>query len=129
MVRFLKRHGVNGLLMLPLFAYLLAFTGLPLLTCIVMSFTDDVAHLFPSWANYRLLLQDGQFNLALRNTLWLTALGVSSQLLVGLGVAFVLHKLVFGRGVVRTIVLTPLGVPTIVAGVMFTYLFGSTGYA
>ena len=129
MVRFLKRHGMNGLLMLPLFAYLLAFTGLPLLTCIVMSFTDDVAHLFPSWANYRLLLQDGQFTLALRNTLWLTALGVSSQLLVGLGVAFVLHKLVFGRGVVRTIVLTPLGVPTIVAGVMFTYLFGSTGYA
>jgi trehalose transport system permease protein len=129
MVRFLKRHGMNGLLMLPLFAYLLAFTGLPLLTCIVMSFTDDVAHLFPSWANYRLLLQDGQFTLALRNTLWLTALGVSSQLLVGLGVAFVLHKLVFGRGVVRSIVLTPLGVPTIVAGVMFAYLFGSTGYA
>lgn len=40
----------------------------------------------------------------------------------------VLHKLVLGRGVVRTIILTPLGVPTIVAGVMFTYLFGSTGY-
>lgn len=129
MARFLKRHGMNGLLLLPLFAYLLAFTGLPLLTCIVMGFTDDVADRFPSAVNYRLLFQDSHFTLALRNTLWLTALGVSSQLLVGLGMAFVLHKLVFGRGVVRTIVLTPLGVPTIVAGVMFTYLFGSTGYA
>jgi trehalose transport system permease protein len=50
------------------------------------------------------------------------------QILVGLGVAMVLHKLVLGRGIVRTIILTPLGVPTIVSGVMFTYLFGSTGY-
>lgn len=75
-------------------------------------------------ANYRLLLQDSQLALALRNTLWLTGLGVSLQLLTGLGVAMVLHKLILGRGVVRTIVLTPLGVPTIVAGVMFTYLCG-----
>ena len=50
------------------------------------------------------------------------------QLLVGLGIALVLHQLVLGRGVLRTIVLIPLGVPTIVAGVMFTYLFGGTGY-
>jgi trehalose transport system permease protein len=79
-------------------------------------------------ANYRLLLQDSQLALALRNTLWLTGLGASLQLLTGLGVAMVLHKLILGRGLVRTIVLTPLGVPTIVAGVMFTYLFGSAGY-
>jgi trehalose transport system permease protein len=129
MARLLKRHGLNGLLLLPLFAYLLAFTGVPLLSCIAMSFTDGAAQVFPSGANYRLLFQDGQFGLAWRNTLWLTFLGVSSQLLVGLGVAFILHKLAVGRGIVRAIVLTPLGVPTIVAGVMFTYLFGSTGYA
>jgi trehalose transport system permease protein len=120
MVRYLKLHGLNGLLLLPLFAYLLIFTGLPLVTCIILSFSDGVANLFPSWVNYRLLFQDGQFRLALRNTLWLTVLGVSSQLLVGLGVAVVLHRLVVGRGIVRTIILTPLGVPTIVAGVMFT---------
>jgi hypothetical protein len=30
MVRYLKLHGLNGLLLLPLFAYLLIFTGLPL---------------------------------------------------------------------------------------------------
>ena len=83
---------------------------------------------FPTLANYRVLLRDSQFILALRNTLWLTGVGVSLQLLTGLGVAMVLHKLILGHGLVRTIVLTPLGVPTIVAGVMFTYLFGSAGY-
>lgn len=124
----LKGHALDALMLLPLCFYLLAFTALPVISCIAMSFTDAGSHLFPSWENYRRLFADSQFHLALRNTLWLTGLGVSLQLLVGLGVAMILHKLSLGRGIVRTIVLTPLGVPTIVAGVMFTYVFGSAGY-
>jgi len=128
MPRILKRHALDGLMLLPLFLYLFGFTGLPLLSCVILSFTDAGSQWFPSWANYRLLFRDSQLSLALRNTLWLTGLGVSLQLVVGLGVAGVLHRLVLGRGIVRTIVLTPLGVPTIVGGAMFTYLFGSAGY-
>jgi trehalose transport system permease protein len=128
MPRILKRHALDGLMLLPLFLYLFGFTGLPLLSCVVLSFTDAGSQGFPAWANYRLLFRDSQLSLALRNTLWLTGLGVSLQLVVGLGVAGVLHRLVLGRGLVRTIVLTPLGVPTIVAGAIFTYLFGSAGY-
>ena len=128
MPRVLKRHALDGLMLLPLFLYLFGFTGLPLLSCVVLSFTDAGSQWFPSWANYRLLFRDSQLSLALRNTLWLTGLGVSLQLVVGLGVAGVLHRLVLGRGLVRTVVLTPLGVPTIVAGAIFTYLFGSAGY-
>ncbi len=128
MRRFLKRHAFDGLLLLPLFSYLFVLTGLPLLSCLMLSFTEGEVGLFPTLANYRLVLRDNQFLLALRNTLWLAGLGISLQLLIGLGVALVLHQLVLGRGLVRTIVLTPLGVPTIVAGVMFTYVFGSAGY-
>lgn len=128
MSRFLKRYGLDGLMLSPLCLFLLAFTALPLLSCVMFSFTEAESQLFPSWHNYRVLFQDRQFLLALRNTLWLTVLGVSLQLLVGLAVAMILHNLVLGRGIVRSIVLIPLGVPTIVAGVMFTYLFGSTGY-
>jgi ABC-type sugar transport system permease subunit len=128
MGQFLKRHTLEGLLLLPLVAYLFVLTGLPLLSCLVFSFTEGESGIFPTLANYRLLWQDSQFALAIRNTFWLTGLGVSLQLLTGLGVAMVLHKLVLGRGIVRTIVLTPLGVPTIVTAVMFTYLFGSAGY-
>jgi trehalose transport system permease protein len=128
MGQFLKHHTLDGLLLFPLLIYLCVLTALPLLSCLMLSFTEGDSGLFPTLANYRLLLQDSQFALALRNTLWLTGLGVSLQLLTGLGVAMVLHKLIPGRGLVRTIVLTPLNVPTIVAGVMFTYLFGSAGY-
>jgi trehalose transport system permease protein len=126
--RVLKRHILDGVMLLPLCLYLLAFTALPLLSCIVMSFTEANSQLFPSWENYRLLFSDRQFHLALRNTLWLTGVGVTLQLLVGLAVALVLHNLARGRGAVRTIVLLPLGVPTIVAGVIFSYVFGGAGY-
>jgi trehalose transport system permease protein len=128
MLRILKRYALDGLMLLPLCLFLLTFTALPLLSCVALSFTEAGSQLFPSWDNYRALFRDRQFLLALRNTLWLTGLGVSLQLLVGLGVAMILHNLVLGRGLVRTIVLIPLGVPTIVAGVMFTYMFGSAGY-
>ena len=94
----------------------------------MMGFTDAASRVFPSWENYRSLFADSLFRLALRNTLWLTGLGVTLQLLVGLGVALILHQLARGRGIIRTIVLMPLGVPTIVAGVIFTYVFGSAGY-
>jgi ABC-type sugar transport system permease subunit len=74
MNRFLKRHALDGLLLLPLFAYLFVLTGLPLLSCLVLSFTEGEAGPFPTLANYRLLLRDSQLILALRNTLWLTGL-------------------------------------------------------
>jgi trehalose transport system permease protein len=128
MPRLFKRHALDGLMLLPLCLFLLAFTALPVLSCIVLSFTDAGSQLFPSGDNYRALFRDSQFLLALRNTLWLTGLGVSLQLVVGLGVAMILHKLARGRGIIRTIVLIPLGIPTIVAGVVFTYVFGSAGY-
>jgi trehalose transport system permease protein len=124
----LKRYAPDGLMLLPLCLFLLAFTALPLFSCVVLSFTESGSQVFPSSDNYRALFRDRQFLLALRNTLWLTGFGVSLQLLVGLGVAMILHRLVLGRGLIRTIVLIPLGVPTIVAGVMFTYMFGSAGY-
>jgi trehalose transport system permease protein len=128
MPRLLKRHTLDGLMLLPLCLFLVAFTALPVLSCIVFSLTEAGSQLFPSGENYRALFRDSQFPLALRNTLWLTGLGVSLQLLVGLGVAMILQQLVRGRSIVRTIVLIPLGVPTIVAAVMFTYVFGSAGY-
>jgi trehalose transport system permease protein len=128
MPRVMKRHALDGVMLIPLCLYLVVFTALPVISCVMMGFTDAASRAFPSWENYRLLFADSLFRLALRNTLWLTGLGVTLQLLVGLGVALILHQLARGRGIIRTIVLMPLGVPTIVAGVIFTYVFGSAGY-
>jgi len=124
----LKHHTLTGLMVLPLFLYLLAFAAVPLFSCVVLSLTDGASNAFPSLDNYRVLFRDDQFGQAFQNTLWLTSLGVSLEVLLGLAVALVLQRLVWGRAFVRAVVLTPLGLPTVVAGVMFIYLFSSTGY-
>jgi ABC-type sugar transport system permease subunit len=56
MGQFLKRHALDGLLLLPLLIYLCVLTGLPLLSCLMLSFTEGDSGLFPTLANYRLLL-------------------------------------------------------------------------
>ena len=99
MRRFLKRHAFDGLLLLPLFSYLFVLTGLPLLSCLMLSFTEGEVGLFPTLANYRLVLRDNQFLLALRNTLWLAGLGIGLQLLGGVfGVEYVSGGGVVGGG-------------------------------
>lgn len=128
MPRLMRRSSLQVLMVLPLFLYLFACTGIPLLACVVLSFTDGTSYIFPTWSHYRTLFSLDEFAQALRNTLWLTGLGVSLEILLGLGIASILHLLVRGRAIVRTFVLLPMGIPTIVVGVMFTYLFGSSGY-
>ena len=65
----------------PCSAIYFVLTGLPLLSCLMLSVTEGEVGLFPTLANYRLVLRDNQFLLALRNTLWLAGLGISLQLL------------------------------------------------
>jgi ABC-type sugar transport system permease subunit len=44
----LKRHTLDGLMLLPLCAYLMAFAAVPVLSCVVMSFTEAGSNLFPT---------------------------------------------------------------------------------
>ena len=49
MSRFLKRHALDGLLLFPLFGYLFVLTGLPLLSCLMLSFTEGEAGTLRPW--------------------------------------------------------------------------------
>ena len=47
---------------------------------------------------------------------------------VGLAIALTLHVNFVGRGFVRTVMLVPLGVPTIVSGAVMLLIFARAGY-
>ncbi|RMF87440.1 MAG: sugar ABC transporter permease [Nitrospinota bacterium] len=113
---------------LPLLCYLFAFTLVPLLASLKMSITAPEQGGFPSGQNFRYLLSHGQFDDALFNTIAITLLGLCLQLVVGMILALMMHRTFWGRGLIRTIVLIPMGVPTIVSGVIFTYVFDIGGY-
>jgi trehalose transport system permease protein len=123
-----RRRGLDAALALPLFAYVLLLTLAPLLDTVRLSLTAPFGATFPSLASYRAVFGSDVFRSAVLNTLLVALLSLTLQFVVGLAVALALHARFPLRGLVRTIMLLPLGVPTIVAGALMLLLFARSGY-
>jgi multiple sugar transport system permease protein len=62
-------------------------------------------------------------------TVLITVVSVAIELVLGMAVALVMHRAIFGRGVVRTAVLLPYGIVTVVAAFSWQYAWTpGTGY-
>src|SRR5262249_28868728 len=93
-----------------------------------LSLTAPLGAGFPSLASYRAILASDVFRAAVVNTVVVVAFSVALQLGLGLGVALALHARFPLRAVVRTVLLVPLGVPTVVAGALMLLVFSRAGY-
>ena len=78
---------------------------------------------FSGLSNYQRMIGDGRFWQSLWNTSVFTLFSVVLELLLGLGVALVLNKAFFGRGVVRTVAIIPWALPTAVMGLAWAWIF------
>jgi multiple sugar transport system permease protein len=77
---------------------------------------------------YKEALSDKRIGIALWNTTLFTLVSVSLELVLGLGLALILNKAIFGQGLIRTTSLIPWAIPTAVAALMWGYLYdGSSG--
>ena len=77
---------------------------------------------------YQQALTDPRVGAALRHTLFFTLFSVAFEFVLGLGLALILNKAMFGQGIVRTTSLIPWAIPTAVAAMMWSYLYdGSSG--
>jgi len=123
-----RRHRLEAALVLPLFTYVLALTVGPLVDTVRLSLTAPLQGGFPSLANYRAVFGSPVFRTAVANTIVVALLSIFLQLVVGLALALTLHVRFPLRGLIRTIVLVPLGVPTIVAGAVMLLVFSRSGY-
>jgi len=65
--------------------------------------------------NYGAVLSSPYWWAALRNTVIITIISVVIELVLGMGLAIVMHRTLFTRGLVRTSVLLPYGIVTVVA--------------
>lgn len=83
---------------------------------------------FIGFKGYKQVFSDNRIGIALWNTSFFTVLSVFLELVLGLGLALVLNKTIFGQGMIRTASLIPWAIPTAVAALMWSYLFnGSSG--
>jgi multiple sugar transport system permease protein len=84
---------------------------------------------FIGLANYQTILTDRYWWTALVVTLGITVVSVSIEFVLGLTLALVMHRTLVGRGLVRTAVLVPYGIVTVVASYSWYYAWTpGTGY-
>jgi len=80
---------------------------------------------FVGLSNYTEALTDSRFWAALGHTALFTVGTVTLEVLLGLFLALSLHRAYRGRGLVRTVVLLPWAIPTVVAALLWAFLFDS----
>ena len=80
---------------------------------------------FVGLANYAEILGDGRFWAAMGHTLFFTVTTVALELLLGLFLALAMNQTFRGRGLVRAAVLVPWAIPTVVAALLWRFIFDS----
>lgn len=123
----LRKYKLEIAMVLPFAAYILYFMLIPVVQSIWYSFvhagTSDL-----TLDNYRTVIDKSTFTEAFTNTIGITVIGVSLEMVIGMAIAVMLSRAFRGRGIFRTVVLLPLGVPTLVAGAAMLYFVGFNGY-
>ena len=84
---------------------------------------------FIGLGNYQTILTDRYWWTALAVTLAITVASVAIEFVLGLALALAMHRTLIGKGLVRTAVLIPYGIVTVVASYSWYYAWTpGTGY-
>lgn len=118
----------------PAVVVMLAVTAYPIIYAFVLSlqkldlrFPEQTE--FIGLSNYGTVLSSELWWLDVFNTLIIMVISVGIELVLGMIIALIMHRAIFGRGVVRTVVLIPYGIITVVAAFSWQFAFATeTGF-
>lgn len=113
------------LLIGPATIFLLALFVVPLVQTIALAFTDNGA---ASLTNFRKMVGDLNFGLSIRNTFLLVLAVIPLQLCLALMMAMMVQKLENGRDLVLWILIIPLGISDLAAGLVWLSILQDRGY-
>jgi multiple sugar transport system permease protein len=125
---------LGWLLCAPAALVMVAVTGYPIVYSIWLSlqrfdlkFPDERE--FVGLDNYVTVLSNGYWWTAFAVTFLITVITVAIELVLGMALALVMHRTIVGRGLIRTSVLIPYGIVTVVAAFSWRYAWTpGTGY-
>jgi multiple sugar transport system permease protein len=113
--------------MLLVTAYPIAYAVVLSLQNVDLRFPDENS--FAGLSNYATVLTSSLWWTDIFNTVFLMVTTVAIELVLGMAIALVMHRAIFGRGVVRTSVLIPYGIITVVAAFAWQFAFApETGF-
>ena len=121
-------------LIAPAVILMLAVTAYPILYAFWLSLhrynlASPADTAFVGLGNYQTILTDNYWWTAFFVTLAITVISVAIEFILGLALALVMHRTIFGRGLVRTAILIPYGIVTVAASYSWYYAWTpGTGY-
>jgi multiple sugar transport system permease protein len=121
-----RRLGL--LLSTPAVVVMLLVTGYPLISALYLSLyryrlTSPGERKFVGLSNYVTALTDGLFWQDVFTTLIIAAITVGVELVIGFALAMVMHRAVFARRTLRTAILVPYGIVTVISAFAWKYAF------
>ena len=129
-----EERRLGWMLCAPAVVAMLLVTGYPIVYAIVLSlqrydlrFPDDRE--WVGLGNYITVLSSSTWWQDFANTMIITIISVAIELVLGMLIALVMHRAIFGRGPVRASILIPYGIITVVSAFAWRYAFDSgTGF-
>jgi multiple sugar transport system permease protein len=125
---------LGWLLCAPAVIIMVAVTAYPLVYALWLSLQRydlrfPAAREFVGLANYATVLSSSLWWTALGVTVFITVVSVVVELAIGMGMALIMRYALVGRGLVRTAILIPYGIVTVVAAYSWQYAWTpGTGY-
>ena len=117
---------LSFLFMLPAATLLLVFLTYPLGLGIWLGFTDTRigrAGVFIGLENYQSLFRDSMFWLAVSNTVLYTVIATIGKFALGLWLALLLNNHLPAKALIRSIILVPWIVPTVLSALAFWWIY------
>jgi multiple sugar transport system permease protein len=126
-----KERNLGWLLAGPAFFVMVAVTGYPILNALWLSMfdfrlTDPAARDFIGLGNYVMILTDTLFWRQFGVTTLITVVTVAIELVLGFALAMVMHRALYLRTPLRTAILIPYGIITVVSSYAWAYAFSNT---
>ncbi len=126
--RSVAENRLGQRLVAPAVIMMLLVTAYPMFRALYLSLfryrltaPDDKA--FVGLANYGTILTDSLFWRDTWNTVVIMILTVAVELVIGFAFAMVMHRIIFARGLMRTSILIPYGIITVVSAFAWQFTF------
>ena len=123
-----SQKKVGWLLVIPALFVVMFVLVYPVMQTVFLSLTETGlkgGYTFVGWKNFQRLIVTPRFWTSVSNTLIFTAVTVPIELILGLGLAAMLNKAFYGRGIVRLAVLFPWALPTALNALMWRWMYNS----
>jgi sorbitol/mannitol transport system permease protein len=119
-----RRKWARRLPLLPALLYMIVVTQIPFVVTVFYSLRgwntlEPGTNKWVWFREYKLVFEDPVFRSAIINTIELTAAAVILSMLLGTGFAIMLNRKFLGRGIVRTLLITPFLVMPVATALLF----------